>query len=238
MELEGFGAPLQGRALYVCASPEKAWIPWEFISGGTPYNYKILVTGEGPSDAVRHIEHSHVWNAVLRPHAPKDWSCLATIVRSMGPVVLLVFDTTAPPAPSSFISFMDTCLAEHRMLLTRVWIGTHIEIPTIPDAIFFPVLDAHSAGATDVYDMCRRLPARAAHGAWAAMTPHEWTQLVSATHTNGLGIVISDVNEGAWTLFWHKIQDSAVDPSSVLLKRGFMLLHTGMAIVDRARGGL
>jgi hypothetical protein len=230
MELEGFGASLVGRAIYVCASPDVAWVPWEFIAG-TPYNYRLLITGDGPPDTQRHIEHEHSWSAVFRPHGPKDWSCIATIVRSMGPTLLIVFDTYAPAPPPSFITFMDSCVADGRTICTRIWIGTHTEIPTIPDAIFFPVLDAGTHAV--VYEMIRRLPGRGNHGAWNPMTIVDWDALVQATRTSSVGIVVSDIGESTWNLFWHKLHDSRPETAGVLIKRGFSLMRTGMAIVER-----
>lgn len=229
MELEGFGASLVGRAIYVYSDSGHAWIPWEFISG-TAYSYRVLITGEGPG--LRCVEAENNWNAVFRPVSNKDWSLIATVLRAMGPTLLCVFDIHAPPAPPSFVSFMDAMLADGRTVLTRVWIGQHIEIPTIPDAVFTPVLhDAHTSQS--VYELFGRLPARGNHGGWGGMGVADWNALVKALGDSDLGIVITDVGESAWSLFWHKIADSRAESHGVLLKRGFNCMRTGMNIVEK-----
>ena len=227
MELEGFGASLVGRAIYVYANDKEAWIPWEFISG-TSYSCRILVTG---SDAQsRAIESEHAWTFIVRPVSPKEWSCIATIVRGMGQSVLLTFDIGSPVPPASFITFMDSCVSEGRIILTRLWIGQNIEIPTIPDAIFFPVIRSDQE---DMYNMIRRLPARSNHGVWVPMSSADWLSITAATAASGLGIVVSDVGEASWHLFWHKIADSRADPRHVLVTRGFQAIRTGMALVEK-----
>jgi hypothetical protein len=153
------------------------------------------------------------------------------MIKSAGGPVLLTVDTHAPPLPASFVSFLDSICAEGR-ILTRVWIGTHHEIPAIPDAILFPPL-RDPFRATAAYDMIRRLPGRGGHGIWNAMTPTEWGTLVEATAKSELGILISDIGEKAWTLFWHKISDSVVEARGALIKRGLFWLRTGAAIVEK-----
>ncbi len=157
----------------------------------------------------------------------------------MGPAVLIVFDTHAPPAPPAFISFIDAVLADGRIVVTRVWIGQHIEIPTIPDAIFVPVLnDAVARKAQEVFELFGRLPGRGAHQGWAGMNAHDWTALVKATTESQLGIVLSDIGEQSWTLFWHKIGDSRAEGHGVMIKRGFTWMRTGMAIVEKHHGAV
>jgi hypothetical protein len=229
MELEGFGASLVGRAIYVVSDAEHAWIPWEFISG-TQYSARILITGEGPG--VRLVQAENSWNAVVYPSTARDWSFIATLIKSSGGAVLLVMDSHAPAAPPTFQHFMDGILGEGRISLTRVWIGTHTEIPTIPDAILFPPLH-DSFRATAAYDMIRRLPARGGHGAWAAVSAAEWGTLVEATARSDLGILISDVGESAWSLFWHKLSDSAAESHGLLVKRGLAWLRTGAALLEK-----
>jgi hypothetical protein len=226
MELEGFGASLVGHALYVCSGPEEAWIPWEFISG-TPYNCKILITGDG--SGLRTIEAHESWTAIFRPTQPKDWSAIATVLRGLGPQILLVFDNYAPQAPPNFISYLDG-IQENRNI-TRIWIGTHIEIPTIPDAIFFPVL-RDAAHSQTVFSMIGRLPARGTHGPCTAVHAQEWPALLKATQDSCVGIVVSDIGESSWSLFWHKISDSRIEHSSAL-KRGLAWAKTGLSILEK-----
>lgn len=239
MELEGFGASLVGRTLYVNASYDDAWIPWEFISG-VSYNCKLLITGEGPVQGpvqgpiqgLRTIEAEQNWTAIFRPVSAKDWSCIATVLRGMGPNTLLVFDAYAPPVPSSFVSYMDGLLADGRTIFTRIWIGMHVEIPAIPDAIFFPVL--HDAQhAQDTYALMSRLPSRSSHGPWSGMNANDWSAILNATKESGLGMVISDVGESGWSLFWHKRSDSRPESHALMTKRGLSWARTGFAIVER-----
>lgn len=231
MELEGFGASLVGRAIYVCAPPEKAWIPHEFISG-TTYNCRICISGHPKN--VRLIDTADGWNAVFHPSSSRDWSCIATMIQSMGPQVLLVFDSYAPPAPASFITFLDNCVSSGRVILTRIWIGTHVEIPCIPDAILFPVFSGSGVGAaTEAYEMMRRLPGRGGHGAWSAPNLDEWNVLVKATAEGHLGIMISDVGEHNWSLFWHKVEDSHLGTPGSNLLMAKILLGSGMKLLDR-----
>ena len=228
MELEGFGASLAGRGIYIVSDAEHAWIPWEFISG-TAYTAKILVTGEGPG--LRCVEAENNWTAIFRPVGARDWSCIATMIKGMGNAVLLVCDHHAPAPPPAFITFLDSVLAEGRIVLTRIWIGTHMEIPAIPDALFFPVMRAAAAAAA--HDMMMRLPARAGHGGWRGMPTGEWNALVAATAASDLGMVISDVGENGWTLFWHKIADSAAEGYGATLKKGLAWLRTGSLLIEK-----
>jgi hypothetical protein len=227
MELEGFGASLVGRAVYVVADSEHAWLPLEFISG-TAYTSKILLSGDGPG--LRLLEAENSWNAIFHPSG-RDWSVIATMIRAAGGPVLLTIDAHAPPLPASFISFLDGILAEGRVL-TRVWVGTHLEIPAIPDAILFPPLREPSR-ASAAYEMMRRLPGRGGHGGWTTMGTAEWGTLVDATSKSDLGILISDVGERGWTLFWHKIADSVAEGHGLLVKRGLVWLRTGAALLEK-----
>lgn len=231
MELEGFGASLVGRALYVYCNDNDAWIPWEFVSG-TTYSCRILIAGSDTKH-LRCIETEYAWTFVIRPLTPKDWSCIATIIRGMGGAggsVLLAFDIGSPVCPPTFVQFMDTVLSEGRILLTRLWLGKNIEIPSIPDAIFFPLIHEDYDA---IYDMLRRLPARANHGAWTPLPPADWMSIAKATAESGLGMVISDIGEATWQLFWHKVSDSRAEPSHTLVSRGFQMIRSGMALVEK-----
>jgi hypothetical protein len=229
MELEGFGASLIGRAIYVCSDAENAWVPWEYISG-TPYSCKILVTGDG--SGLRTVEAGLTWTAVFRPAQPKDWSMIATVLRALGPNILLVFDSYAIAAPPSFNSYLDGIVQEGRTVITRIWIGSHMEIPTIPDAIFFPVLH-DTAHSNTVLSMIGRLPGRGNHGPCTTATAQEWPALLKATQDSNVGIVVSDIGENAWSLFWHKIGDSRAESSAALAKRGLAWIKTGMSILEK-----
>jgi len=228
MELEGFGASLVGRAIYVVADSEFAWIPWEFISG-TQYTARILISGDGVG--LHLIEAEAGWTAIFKPSNGRDWSVIATMMKSAAGPILLTMDNYASALPGSFVTFLDSMLAEGR-IITRLWIGTHVSIPTIPDALMFPPCrETHRISAA--FEMMRRLPARDGHGAWNSMEPQAWNTLVEATSKSELGIMISDIGEKAWTLFWHKIADSSQVSQSVALRRGLAWLRTGAALLEK-----
>jgi len=233
MELEGLGCSLVGRALYVFCNSQNVWVPWEFISG-QPYSCRILITGEG----LETLELEHEWSFVIRPGTAsgKEWSCLATIIRAMGAggmgtlgSVLLVFGITAPKVPPSFLTFMDGVLGEGRIMITRCWLGENIEIPAIPDAIFFPV----GADSKTMFDMVHRLPGRAGHEGFA-MTMDAWTMIVNATVSQGLGLVVSDIGENRWSLFWHKVADSDTETDGSRFSKGMRLVKLGTRVLERA----
>jgi len=230
MELQGFGASLVGRAIYVYANSEEAWVPWEFISG-VSYSARILVRGTGSSHRI--IEMETDWNIILSPQSPKDWSMLATLVKGNGGSVLLVFDADAPKPPTTFLTFLDGVAAEGRTILTRVWVGQAIEIPCIPDAVMFPVL-SDSRLHSVAHDLLYRLPARDNHGIFTHMNAGDWASLVKATVDGGLGIMITDVGETAWSLFWHKIADSQIHHKEAQRVKGLALMRTGMKLLERA----
>ncbi len=160
----------------------------------------------------------------------KEWSCLATILRAMGGggPILLVFGLGAAKAPPAFLSFLEGLLADGRVSVTRVWLGEHIEIPTIPDAIFFPV----GAVSHTMYEMIHRLPPRLNHEGFF-ITNENWTNIVEATKDQNLGLVVSDVGEPRWSLFWHKIADSDTETSSSRFRKGLRLVKIGTGMLER-----
>jgi hypothetical protein len=157
---------------------------------------------------------------------------LATLVKGNGGTVLLVFDVDAPKPPATFLTFLDGVVAEGRTILTRVWVGQAIEIPCIPDAVMFPVM-SDSRLHSIAYDLLYRLPARDSHGIFSHMTAGDWTSLVKATVDGGLGIMISDVGERAWSLFWHKIADSDTETDTNRFRKGMRLLRLGTHTMER-----
>jgi len=202
MELEGFGVSLTGRTLFVCCPQEEAWIPWEFLGQHTT---RILVTTEYSP-----LEVEHPWTAIVRPATNRDWSCVATMARTDNALIVLTHTV-----PESFRTFL------HTLPITRIWVGQ--EIPTIPDAVFFPVR------SKDAYAYMTRLPGRNGHGQWT-MTVAEYEALVAATVASGLGLVISDLGAPGWTLYWHKLADSLPAGS---MKRGLAAIRAGVTIVEK-----
>ena len=216
MELEGFGASLIGRAIYIGGE----WIPWEFISG-TAYTSRILITGDGFSQ----VEIENTWNYIARPSSSKDWSILATIIRGCGGTMLLTINNSAGTIPLSFYSFLDTVIAEGRTVITRVWL--QCMPPCIPDAVFFPP-DIGDAS----FDILSHLPSRGNHAAFS-ITAKDWKTLASVASDAGLGIVVSDVGENAWNIFWHKPEDSRPANNAVMRRKGISLLKIGTALVEK-----
>ena len=147
---------------------------------------------------------------------------------------LAVAQTAAPAAPAAFLTFMDNMYAENRHRLTRVWLGEHIEIPTIPDAIFFPP----GVAADTMYAMIHRLPGRSGHEGFHIQN-ESWYSIVKATEEQGLGLVVTDVEEPRWSLFWHKLEDSDTDTTSGRLRKGLRLVQLGSALLESltAKGG-
>jgi hypothetical protein len=233
MELEGFGASLVGKSIYVVSDDKNAWIPWEFISGVT-YSAKLLISGYSPS-GVCCIEAENSWTAIFRPMTSKDWSCIATMLRGIGNTILLTFDHYSPVPPASFINYLDSLLMDSHITITRVWIGTHVEIPTIPDALLFPPF-SDNVRNQEAFEMIQRLPARNGHGPWAVLDRNEWNSLIQATSSSDIGLMVSDICESKWTLFWHKLQDSRSDNHSILLKRGLLWMRTGGLLIEKTVG--
>lgn len=223
MELEGFGASLVGRTAWVVADEAAAWTPWEFISG-TSYSAKVLITGDVWSSV--HLETA--WSMQMHPGSQREWSALATILRGLGGAVLLVFAPHAPQAPPAFHAFLDSAVAEGRITLTRVWIGIESP-PFVPDAVFFPP----SAPPTQSHAVATHVPARGGHGPFH-MPAAEWTSLVTATAAAGLGVVVSDVGESTWSIFWQRRADSQIATPHALQRRAIKLIQLATALLDVA----
>jgi hypothetical protein len=126
---------------------------------------------------------------------------------------------------------MDSIVADGRTVITRIWVGENVEMAAIPDAIFYPVL-RDAKHAQDVLSMLAHLPERRNHGPF--MIGHtEWPAIVKATQESNLGLIVSDIGERSWNLFWHNIRDSRSESQSVLAKRGLVWLKTGLALLEK-----
>ena len=229
MDLEGFGASLLGRVVLVSAEAGDAWIPYEFLPGVSSFSCSILIVGGGP--IARPVLAEGEWTFVVRPATAKDWSCVATILRGMGGSVLLVFDVDAPVLPESFVAFMDGVVAEGRTTLTRVWLGVGARVPAIPDAVFFPRL-ATGAQRQAAYELLKRLPGRREHGPWSALALEDWNSILDATATSGYGIVVSDLEESRWVLFWHNRGDSVTGSKKIRFETGLSWIQTGTRLLE------
>lgn len=199
MEIEGFGASLVGQCVYVCAGADSVWIPWEFVT--SRYTGKILVCGTDGTRSILAVGND--WTVLFSPTNSKDWSAIATLLKMLGNTILLAFDVGVEP-PSSFLAYVDSLLSDGRIVITRIYCGKQ-GIPVVPDAILFPY------EAQGIYEICARLPAVRNHGPWNPMATTDFNTLLTTATSNKVGVVISDVGESGWTLFWHRIEDSRID---------------------------
>ena len=234
MEIEGLGVSLVGRSMwsYRMRSDDRSaehgsGIPWEFIQG-VNYGMKILVHGKrgGSTRSSRISEMEKDWTCVWSAPSQRDWSCIATLVRSVGAGgCLLVFDHCTG-IPATFWSFLDGVQREGRTAITRVWVHTEAPPAWIPDAIFFPPLQMSEAAIA--LQILQALPPRNGHGPWHPTV--EWENVVRATAEQQLGLAISDVEETEWTLMWHRPADSR-PPSEQLIPRAIQWIETGTTLL-------
>lgn len=227
MELEGLGVSCVGRPIWSYHPHDSdRWgsgIPWEYIQS-TNYTARYLIRGSGESRRLCEAEGS--WNCVWTPTSSRDWSGLATLIRSIGVgSCLLVFDTVEG-VPNTFWTFLDTIVREGKILVTRIWLHT-IAPQWIPDVIFFPPLDIQHQD--HAFHIIQALPARGGHGIWN-LGSMNWASVVQATREQGLGLAITDIEETAWTLLWHRVADSRptlhVERASNWIETGTLLLQT------------
>lgn len=223
MELEGLGVSLVNKSIwyYKPLHVSVSGIPWEFIQG-TNYSMRILIQGGGHKQ-IRVAEAERPWTCIWTPTSQRDWSCLATIVRSItSGSCLLVLDHVVG-IPHTFWTFLDTLQREGRTSITRVWI--HTDAPQwIPDAVFFPPLDCKQS----ILSIVESLPARNDHGSWRHGT--DWDAILQATFSQNLGLAVTDVEESDWTLLWHKPEDSK-QPLDVRIQRATQWIETGAALL-------
>jgi hypothetical protein len=197
MELEGFGVSLIGRSVWLHGTDE---VPWEFLQS-THHAMKVLIRGTiQPCLAEAETD----WTCIWHPTQTRDWSCIATILRSVG-VGSCIIALDHVDVPPTFWSFLDSLQREGRTVITRLWMN-ETPPPLVPDATFLgPTADA--TAAQRMLEVFSALPTRAGHGPWQA-TADNWLSVVQAAHEQGMGLVVTDLEEHAWTLLWHKPADS------------------------------
>jgi hypothetical protein len=208
MELEGFGVSLVGRSTWVYADTRThpaPVVPWEFLQ--CSYAMRLLVT-ERSAARLRFAEAEMDWTCVWTPTTPRDWSGIATVLRSTAQVgpCLLVLDRVEPS--QSFWSYLEGLRKEGRSI-TLVWIHSTPPIAHawVPDALFVPPTPGSHAEALRA--LFATLPERGGHGRWfGGGDVQGWADLVAATHEQGLGLVLTDIEEPTWTLLWHRPSDS------------------------------
>jgi len=208
MEIEGFGSPLTGTTVWMVRD---AWVPWEFIPQ-TPC--RMLLTGS-PNTTV----YGEPWTYVLYPTTQKDWSCAATILKAFGAGV--VAWTSDLVVPSSFLRFLESGS------YTRIMMGYVTEPPLLPDAIFFPFSKTPDPLTLSI---CKALPSRKGHGAYAVHT--QWDDILSMVAESGMSLLISDIGESAWTLFWYKRSDSIQVTESVAKTQALQLVKAAAALLE------
>lgn len=208
MELEGFGASLVGKRVWCVGD---VLLPWEFLHADT-HAMRILVQ-PGIRTAclsARVAEAEADWNCVWSPTSAHDWSCIATLIRSAGSKggVLLVLDHWMEAVPPSFLHYLEGLLRSGGGV-TLVWLSdTHTAPPWHigdTDAIVFAPMGADVAAQTHTW--IQHLPARRGHGPFV-YSAEEWETVCEATRLQDLGLVVSDVGEQTWGLFWHRPSDS------------------------------
>ena len=87
-----------------------------------------------------------------------------------------------------------------------------------------------------MYDMIHRLPGRNGHEGF--VMSGDWSLIVKATGEQGLGLVVTDIGETRWSLFWHKIADSELETDSSRFRKGIRLIRVGTHIMERSGIGL
>jgi len=209
MEIEGFGSPLTGQTLWMVRD---CWIPWEFVPQ-TPC--RMLLAG-----SVATTVYGEPWTYILYPTSPKDWSCAATILKAFGSgVVAWTSDLVVPPA---FLRFIES------ESYTKVMMGYITEPPLFPDAVFFPYC---KTADPLVLSICKAMPPRKGHGAYSVHT--QWEDVVAMLADSGMSLVITDVEEKDWTLFWVKRSDSAQVTEAAAKTQALHLVKAAALLLDR-----
>jgi len=187
MELQGFGGSFIGKTLWVHGDP---WVPWEFLP-----DIKCRVLLRGLSDPS--VSISENWTYSIAPENTKDWSCVATILKALSAStsVLVAWsnDVSMSPAAARFLEGLP---------VTRLMIGPGAPA-LLPDAVLF------SKDCATARSLCERLPARAGHGPCVLPPPDAWAELIGSLAESSMCLLVTDVDDKAWTFYWHKPADSS-----------------------------
>jgi hypothetical protein len=160
------------------------------------------------------------WTYILYPTSPKDWSCAATILKAFGSgLVAWTSDLVVPPA---FLRFVES------ESYTKVMMGYITEPPMFPDAVFFPYC---KTADPLVLSICKAMPPRKGHGAYTIHT--QWEDVVAMLADSGMSLVITDVEEKDWTLFWVKRSDSAQVTEAAAKAQALHLVKAAALLLDR-----
>lgn len=197
MEIEGFTADFSGKFIWVYATDDTAWLPSEFL--GSP-NIRCAVLGSHGHTVL----HTNSFDFTVRPTEPRSWNVLATILRSTtGTLELTWCEVSAPPV--SFVSFLDG-LSRSGLTITQVVIARSYFLNRKPDAIFFPPA-TDTGRVSDIMEIVGKLSSVGSGGS-SSLDLNSVRSAVLETAKSGLGVVLTDVDGGAWKLYWHKPAES------------------------------
>jgi hypothetical protein len=144
---------------------------------------------------------SEAWTYCITPTTPKDWSCIATILKALSADRLLVAWSDDVEMGAAAIRFLNALPA------TKLLMGYESSPPPfLPDAILFS--GQRSKDALSIRKICETLPARNDHGPCALPSLDAWTELLSTLEQSEMSLMITDVDDKAWTPYWYKLADS------------------------------
>jgi hypothetical protein len=210
MELEGFSASLKGTTLVLVEREEDAWIPWECL----PEGMTILLCGKEVRTH-RLVRDSASWSLIWSPTSSREWSLLATILKAIGPVTL-VLDLDALIPPFAFTEFLDTLPSVMKVQLA--YVGSSLGIFGPPNTVIWS--DSISIAAR--MEVLQTLRYKEGEAAVAAA--------VNAAKDSKVQLMASQV-EGSWKLYWIRPADSwSLVKGLGGTARG--LLRTGMVLLD------
>ena len=136
------------------------------------------------------------WAYSMAPENTKDWSCIATILKALSAstsvLVAWTDDVEMSPAAVRFLEGLP---------ITRLALGTTAP-QMVPDAVLF------SKDCSTARSLCERLPARAGHGPCVPPPPDAWAELMGSLTESSMCLLVTDVEDKAWTFYWHKPEDS------------------------------
>jgi hypothetical protein len=105
--------------------------------------------------------------------------------------------------------------------------GYTVEPPLFPDAVFFPYC---KIADPLVLSICKAMPSRKGHGAYTVHT--QWEDVITMLADSGMSLVISDIEEKAWTLFWVKRSDSAQVTEAAAKTQALHLIKAAASLLD------
>lgn len=223
MELEGFNGSLKGSStVLIVEREEEAWIPWEVLSQEA---YMILLCGKDSGMRQGSIASlAHSWNMILTPTSSRDWSLLATILKSSVQPVLLVLDLGAPIPPFAFVEFLDSLQDRSIARLHIAKMGAPLGAFGHADAIIW----SQNVPLLARMEVLQALPVRR-HGRFEGSRDTVEAAL-NASKESKVQLMVSDY-EGHWTLYWIRAEDSWALVKG-LAERGKGLIRTGLALLD------